>query len=137
MVKLQLLIAPNLTGYIHVQTNPKLAYSAEKTVENAERKFGTWLVQHPALLTTRSGIVSILKGLAPDLDAKRLCIKIPATWDGLQACRTVEERGIATLATTMFCMEQAALAAHAKCTYIAPYVNELKVHFAKGFVFRP
>lgn len=30
-------------------------------------------------------------------------------------------------------MEQAALAASAKCTYIAPYVNELKVHFVPGY----
>jgi hypothetical protein len=31
-------------------------------------------------------------------------------------------------------MEQAALAADARCTYIAPYVNELKVHFEKGYL---
>lgn len=31
-------------------------------------------------------------------------------------------------------MEQATLAADANCTYIAPYVNELKVHFAEGYV---
>ncbi|KAJ4009308.1 hypothetical protein NW752_009608 [Fusarium irregulare] len=43
-------------------------------------------------------------------------------------------KGIATLATTMFCMEQATLAAEAQCTYIAPYVNELKVHFEAGYV---
>lgn len=73
-----------------------------------------------------------MKILAPDLDPKRVCIKIPATWEGLQSCRILEDRGIATLATTMFCMEQAALAADVKCTYIAPYVNELKVHLEEG-----
>lgn len=78
------------------------------------------------------GIVSIFKHLAPSYDTKRVCIKIPATWEGLQACRELEKRGVATLATTMFCMEQAALAAAVNCTYIAPYVNELKVHFEKG-----
>ncbi|WZH45239.1 Transaldolase [Fusarium acuminatum] len=86
------------------------------------------------LLTILSGIVAIFKHLAPDFDTKRVCIKIPATWEGLQACRTLEMEGIATLATTMFCMEQAALAAEAQCTYIAPYVNELKVHFEAGYV---
>lgn len=34
----------------------------------------------------------------------------------------------------MFCMEQVALAAEARCTYIAPYVNELRVHFDKEYV---
>lgn len=64
----------------------------------------------------------------------RVCIKIPATWEGLQACSRLEARGCKTLATTMFCMEQAALAAEMNCTYIAPYVNELRVHFDKEFV---
>lgn len=64
-------------------------------------------------------------------DENRLCIKVPATWEGLEACQILQARGIPTLATTMFCMEQAALAAEARCTYIAPYVNELRVHFDK------
>ncbi|RGP73858.1 hypothetical protein FSPOR_1552 [Fusarium sporotrichioides] len=116
MVKLQLLIVPNVTGYVHIQTNPKLSYSSDGTISDAYR------------------IVDIFKALAPDFDTKRVCIKIPATWEGLQACRTLETKGIATLATTMFCMEQATLAADAQCTYIAPYVNELKVHFEAGYV---
>ncbi|KAM4055900.1 transaldolase/Fructose-6-phosphate aldolase domain-containing protein [Hirsutella rhossiliensis] len=116
MVKLQLRIAPNVTGRLHVQTNPKFSYSTAASVENAER------------------ILAIFGALAPDLDPRKVCIKIPATWEGLQACRAVEAKGIATLATTMFCMEQAVLAADAGCTYIAPYVNELKVHFEHGFV---
>jgi transaldolase len=78
------------------------------------------------------GIVYIFKHLAPSYDTKRVCIKIPATWEGLQACRELEKRGVATLATTMFSMVQAALAAAVNCTYIAPYVNELKVHFEEG-----
>ncbi|UNI24874.1 Transaldolase [Purpureocillium takamizusanense] len=124
MVKLQLRIAPSVTGYLHVQTNPKLSFCTAGTISNAKR------------------IVAIFNALAPDLiPRRRVCIKIPATWEGLQACRALEaeeaeeeEQGIATLATTMFCMEQAVLAADAGCTYIAPYINELKVHFEKGYV---
>ncbi|KAF5608186.1 transaldolase [Fusarium subglutinans] len=101
---------------VQILTNPKLSYSTDGTISDAYR------------------IVNIFKHLAPDFDEKRVCIKIPATWEGLQACRTLEMKGIATLATTMFCMEQAALAAEAQCTYIAPYVNELKVHFEAGYV---
>ncbi|KAK7994530.1 transaldolase [Apiospora marii] len=79
-------------------------------------------------------IVAIFKDLDPKHDAKRVCIKIPATWEGMQACRELEKQGIATLATTMFCLEQAALASHAGCTYIAPYINELRVHFDETYV---
>lgn len=75
------------------------------------------------------GIVSIFLELDPTYDNRRVCIKIPSTWEGMQACRELEKEGIATLATTMFCMEQAALANHVGCTYIAPYINELRVHF--------
>ncbi|KAL7796765.1 hypothetical protein V8C37DRAFT_420130 [Trichoderma ceciliae] len=116
MIKLQLLIAPYVTGYLHVQTNPKLSYSEAGMVKNAER------------------IIAIFRELAPSFHTKRICIKVPATWEGLCACRVLEAEGIATLATTMFCMEQAALASDAKCTYIAPYINELKVHFETGYI---
>lgn len=50
------------------------------------------------------------------------------------ACRTLEEGGVRTLATTLFSMPQAELAAEVDCTYVAPYVNELKVHFEDGLV---
>lgn len=63
------------------------------------------------------GIVSIYKALNPSFDATRLCIKIPSTWEGIEACRVLEKKGISTLATTLFSMEQAALAADAGCTY--------------------
>jgi len=120
MIKLALRIVPYLTGYSHIQTNPKYSYDVERTVQNARR------------------IIHLFTLLAPSsYDArKRVCIKIPATWEGMQACRTLESapHDIATLATTMFCKEQAMLAAHVGCTYIAPYINELRVHFDPGFV---
>ena len=37
--------------------------------------------------------------------------------------------GIGTLATTLFTMEQAILAAEAECIYISPFVHELKAFF--------
>lgn len=76
--------------------------------------------------------MQIFRDLDPTYDSKRVCIKIPSTWEGIQACGILEAEGIATLATTMFSMEQAALAAHVGCTYIAPYINELRVHFDPG-----
>lgn len=50
------------------------------------------------------------------------------------ACRTLELAGVHTLATTLFSMDQAVLAAEVGCTYVAPYVNQLKVHFEPGLV---
>jgi len=111
MVKLALSIAPHLTGCSHVQTNPFDSYFTSSTIAGAER------------------IVSLFTHIDPNYDASRVCIKVPATWEGLQACKVLEEKGIKTLATTLFTMAQAALAGQVGCRYIAPYVNELRVHF--------
>ncbi|KAK0665973.1 putative transaldolase [Cercophora samala] len=116
MVNLALLIAPHITGRLHIQTNPKLAYSTAKTIKNAER------------------IHSHFQHLSPALPPTRICIKIPSTHEGLAACRHLEQRSITTLATALFSLEQAILAADSACRYVAPYVNELKVHFEPGHV---
>ncbi|KAK4665087.1 uncharacterized protein QC763_511535 [Podospora pseudopauciseta] len=116
MVNLALLIAPHITGRLHIQTNPKLAYSTAKTIKNAER------------------VHSHFTHLSPSLSPSRICIKIPSTHEGLLACRHLEAKGITTLATTLFSLEQAILASASSCRYVAPYVNELKVHFEQGYV---
>ena len=82
----------------------------------------------------RPGIVEHFKLLDQSFDLSRVCIKIPSTWEGIEACRLLESSGISTLATTLFTIEQAWLAGNAGCEYIAPYVNELKVHFEDGYV---
>jgi transaldolase len=78
--------------------------------------------------------VQIFNHLDSSFDTSRVCIKIPSTWEGLQACKTLQSTGTATLATTLFTIEQVALAGEVGCHYIAPYVNELRVHFDAGFV---
>ncbi|CZT47778.1 related to transaldolase [Rhynchosporium secalis] len=120
MVRLQLNLSRFITGFVHVQINPYYSYDTERTVKNARR------------------IIDLVKHCIPDsndkFDHTRVCIKIPSTWEGLQACRILEASKITTLATTLFTVEQASLAGEVKCHYIAPYVNELQVHFEAGFV---
>lgn len=67
----------------------------------------------------------------------RLCVKVIATWEGLQACRKLSALGIHTLATTLFTVEQAVLAAEVGCIYIAPFVHELKAFFDDTSVTNP
>ncbi|KAL1305875.1 hypothetical protein AAFC00_004025 [Neodothiora populina] len=118
MIKLSSRMAAYLTGFVHVQTNPYHAYSTERTVANAKR------------------IMTLFSKLTPTLPRSRICIKIPSTYEGLRACSILEAlpSRIHTLATTLFSPLQAATAARANCTYIAPYVNELKVHFVPGYI---
>ena len=78
------------------------------------------------LITIFIGIIRLVKAVNAQADPKRICIKIPSTWEGLQACRILEAEGIATLATTLFTKPQAVLAGKVNCTYIAPYVFDLR-----------
>lgn len=83
-------------------------------------------------LTRQAGIVALFGYLDASFPTSRVCIKIPSTWAGLQACRALESTNTTTLATTLFTMEQASLAGEVGCHYIAPYVHELRVHFQAG-----
>ncbi|KAG8763945.1 hypothetical protein FRC11_008272 [Ceratobasidium sp. 423] len=102
------------TGYVHAQTLPSLAYDTSGTVGHAQQ------------LVRLYGLVGIPR--------ERVCIKIPSTVEGLQACALLEhlDQPIRTLATTCFCVAQAVAAAGAGCAYVAPYVNPLWVHFPDG-----
>lgn len=66
---------------------------------------------------------------AEGIHQDRVCLKIPSTGAGIAACAELEASGIRTLATILFSVDQAIAAAQAKCLYIAPYWNELSVHF--------
>lgn len=111
MILFALRMTPYLIGCSHIQINPLHAYSTPQIIANAER------------------IISLVRHIAPAYDSRRVCIKIPCTWEGLQACRVLQIKGIKTLATTLFTIEQAALAGQVGCTYSAPYVNELRAQF--------
>ncbi|KAI0517550.1 hypothetical protein F5B22DRAFT_603353 [Xylaria bambusicola] len=108
LTSIALTLAPHITGSIFVMANPVFAYSTEKVYENAKR------------------IYAITRKLQPSFDLARLCIKVPATWEGLQACRQLKDINIKTLATTVFTLEQTILAAEAGCIYVSPFGHELR-----------
>lgn len=136
MASFQLEISRHVTGFVHVQTNPYFSYDTDKTATNARSMLLPFnhLTSLPWTLLTKVGIVDLFHYLDPSFDQTRVCIKIPSTWEGLQACRNLEASKITTLATTLFTVEQASLAGEVGCHYIAPYVNELKVHFDTGYL---
>ncbi|EIM82164.1 aldolase [Stereum hirsutum FP-91666 SS1] len=102
-------VYPYLTGSVHAQTSPAFAYDTEKTVAHAKR------------------LVSIYE--ANGIPKSRVCIKIPSTPESIVACQYLEKIGIRTLATCLFSVPQAVAASQAGCLYVAPYFNELRVHF--------
>ncbi|MEM1379189.1 MAG: fructose-6-phosphate aldolase [Pseudomonadota bacterium] len=57
--------------------------------------------------------------------ARNVVVKLPLTWDGLKACRTLTDDGIDTNVTLCFSATQAWLAAKAGATYISPFIGRL------------
>ncbi|EMD42050.1 hypothetical protein CERSUDRAFT_62010 [Gelatoporia subvermispora B] len=102
-------VFPHLTGRVHAQTSPSHAYNTEATIAHAKK------------------LVSLFE--ANDIPKSRVCIKIPATPESIVACQYLEKIGIRTLATCLFSVSQALAASQAGCLYVAPYFNELRVHF--------
>jgi len=57
--------------------------------------------------------------------AKNVCIKVPLTWDGLKACRTLTSDGHMVNVTLCFSANQALLAAKAGATFVSPFIGRL------------
>jgi transaldolase len=57
--------------------------------------------------------------------ASNVCVKVPLTWAGLKACRTLTSEGTLVNVTLCFSAGQALLAAKAGATFISPFVGRL------------
>lgn len=59
-------------------------------------------------------------------------IKVPLTWDGLKACKSLTDDGYMVNVTLCFSLSQALLAAKAGATYVSPFVGRLDDIGASG-----
>ena len=57
--------------------------------------------------------------------ADNIAIKVPLTWDGLKACRTLSGEGRMVNVTLCFNANQALLAGRAGATFISPFIGRL------------
>ena len=57
--------------------------------------------------------------------AKNIVIKVPLTWNGLQACKQLTDKGVKVNVTLCFSANQAILAAKAGATFISPFIGRL------------
>ena len=64
--------------------------------------------------------------------AKNVAVKVPLTFDGLQACKILRKEGIMVNVTLCFSAGQALLAAKAGATFISPFVGRLDDIGEKG-----
>jgi transaldolase len=57
--------------------------------------------------------------------ANNVAIKVPLTWDGLKACKTLTSEGTMVNVTLCFSANQALLAAKAGATFVSPFIGRL------------
>ena len=57
--------------------------------------------------------------------AENIAVKVPLTWDGLKACKTLTDEGKMVNVTLCFSANQALLAAKAGATFISPFIGRL------------
>jgi transaldolase len=57
--------------------------------------------------------------------ADNIAVKVPLTWAGLKACKTLSDEGRMVNVTLCFSVNQALLAAKAGATFISPFIGRL------------
>jgi transaldolase len=66
------------------------------------------------------------------VDKSRILIKIPATWEGIQAAKILEKEGITCNMTLVFSLAQAVACAEAGATLISPFVGRISDYYKKA-----
>ena len=98
-------------GRVSLELDARIAFQTGPTVERAR-----------ALLQQLGGA-----GISPE----RALIKIPATWEGIQAAAKLEQLGVHCHMTLVFGMHQAAACADACATVVSPAVGRITDWHAK------
>lgn len=94
-----------IPGRVSTEVDASLSFDTEATVEEALRIIERYDEE----------------GVSKD----KVLIKIASTWEGIQAARILEKRGIHCNLTLLFSLEQAILCAEAGVTLISPFVGRI------------
>ena len=94
-----------IPGVISTEVDARLSFDTEATIAKAEKLIGLYADA----------------GIGRD----RVLIKVAATWEGIRAAETLEQRGIHCNATLIFSFEQACACADAGVFLISPFVGRI------------
>jgi transaldolase len=115
------------TGLIDgVTTNPSLVAKSGRSFTDVLAEICD-VVEGPvsAEVTATDIEGMIAEGRALAKIAENIAIKVPMTWSGLRACRTLSEEDTMVNVTLCFSTNQALLAAKAGATFVSPFVGRL------------
>ena len=115
------------TGMVDgVTTNPSLIMKSGRDIIEVTREICS-IVDGPvsAEVTATEADDMIAEGRALVKIASNIAVKVPLTWDGLKACKTLSSDGHMVNVTLCFSAAQALLAAKAGATFISPFIGRL------------
>jgi transaldolase len=109
-----------------VTTNPSLIAKEGRKLEDVIHEIVS-LVNGPISAEVAEGTAESMVEQALPLAAinPNIVIKLPMTWEGIKACKTLTSKGIHTNVTLCFSVSQALLAMEAGATYISPFMGRL------------
>ena len=109
-----------------VTTNPSLIKKSGRDIIEVTKEICE-MVSGPvsAEVTATDAETMIAEGRKLAEIADNIAVKVPLTWDGLQACKTLTDEGKMVNVTLCFSVNQAILAAKAGATFISPFIGRL------------
>jgi len=109
-----------------VTTNPSLIMKSGRDIKEVTKEICD-MVDGPVSAETvaldAEGMIAEGRELARIAD--NIAIKVPLTWAGLKACKTLSDEGRMVNVTLCFSANQALLAAKAGATFISPFIGRL------------
>jgi len=102
-----------IPGRVSTEVDARLSFNTQASVARAER------------------IVALYKAEGIDT-AKRLLIKVASTWEGIEAARILEAKGIHTNLTLLFSFAQAVACGDAGVKLISPFVGRIYDWYKKS-----
>ena len=101
-----------IPGRVSTEVDARLSFDTAATVARAERLMALYRAE----------------GVAPE----RVLIKIAATWEGIEAARVLQTRGIRTNLTLLFSFCQAVACGQARVQLISPFVGRIYDWYKKS-----
>ncbi|MDJ0626839.1 MAG: fructose-6-phosphate aldolase [Rhodobacter sp.] len=109
-----------------VTTNPSLIMKSGRDIKEVTKEICNMIagpVSAETVATDAEGMIAEGRELAKIAD--NIAIKVPLTWAGLKACKTLTDEGRMVNVTLCFSPNQALLAAKAGATFISPFIGRL------------
>ena len=101
-----------IPGRVSTEVDARLSFDTNATLTRAERLIELYQAE----------------GISTD----RILIKIAATWEGIEAARRLEQKGIHTNLTLLFSFAQAVACGQAKVQLISPFVGRIYDWYKKS-----